>query len=85
MDRLRNAVYLQSGVRLLGSGLDAVLVKEPSQTTKLDADSDWYDQEITLTEARGFQLSRPLVRMSRGPGPPAEDRDLLAIAGPEFG
>src|SRR5207248_7707944 len=54
--RLRNAVYLQSGVRLLGSGLDAILIKEPSTTTKLVADSDWYDQEITLADASGFQV-----------------------------
>jgi len=46
--RLRNAVYLQSKVRLLGSGADTVLVKEPSVTTGLAQDSDWFDQEITL-------------------------------------
>src|SRR5262249_17484516 len=41
--RLRNAVYLQSRVRILGSGLESILLKEPSQTSKLAADSDWYD------------------------------------------
>src|SRR5262249_2991471 len=54
--RLRNAVYLQSGIRLLGSGAESVLIKEPSHTTKLLADSDWYDQEITLADASGFQV-----------------------------
>ena len=39
--RLRNAVYLQPRVRLLGSGTDAVLIKEDSRTSKLAADSDW--------------------------------------------
>src|SRR5262245_41369589 len=43
--RLRNAIYLQSKVRLVGSGKETVLFKEPSVTTKLAADSDWYDQE----------------------------------------
>src|SRR4051794_6212377 len=46
--RLRNSVYLPSKVRLLGSGTETILFKEPSVTTKLAADSDWYDQEITL-------------------------------------
>lgn len=41
--RLRNSIFLQSNVRLLGSGPDTVLLKEPSATTKLAADSDWYD------------------------------------------
>src|ERR1043166_8522363 len=38
--RLRNAVYLQSKVRLLGSGAETVLIKEPSVSCKLAADSD---------------------------------------------
>ena len=54
--RLRNAVYLQSKVRLLGSGTDTVLIKEPSVTTRLAEDSDWYDQEITLEDASGFAV-----------------------------
>src|SRR5262245_1763864 len=49
--KLRNSIFLQSNVRLLGSGAETVLVKEPSATTKLAADSDWYDQEITLENA----------------------------------
>jgi hypothetical protein len=54
--RLRNAVYLQSKVRLVGSGTDTVLFKEPSVTTRLAEDSDWYDQEITLADASGFAV-----------------------------
>ena len=38
-----------------------------------------------ILDARGFRPSRPLLRMSRGPSPPANDRDLLAVVGPEFG
>ena len=52
----RNAVYLQSKVRILGSGLDSVIVKEPSATAKLSQDSDWFDQEITFADAKGFQV-----------------------------
>jgi len=52
----RNAVYLQSKVRILGSGLETVIVKEPSATAKLSQDSDWFDQEITFADAKGFQV-----------------------------
>ncbi len=54
--RLRNAVHLASGVRILGSGDESVLIKQPSHETKLAADSDWYDQEITLENADGFEV-----------------------------
>jgi parallel beta helix pectate lyase-like protein len=54
--RLRNAVYLQSGVNMIGDGPETILIKEPSATSSLDADSDWYDQEITLTDASGFKV-----------------------------
>jgi parallel beta-helix repeat protein len=54
--RLRNAIYLQSGVHLIGAGEQTLLIKEPSVTTALKLDSDWYDQEITLADATGFQL-----------------------------
>jgi hypothetical protein len=65
--RLRNAVYLQSRVRLLGSGTDSVLVKEPSQSAKLAADSDWYDQEITLADAKGFRVGDGVCLRARNP------------------
>lgn len=54
--RLRNAVRLQSGVHLVGDGDQTLLVKEPSATTPLRLDSDWYDQEITLQDADGFRV-----------------------------
>jgi hypothetical protein len=65
--RLRNAVFLQSRVRLLGSGEQTLLVKEPSRTTQLAEDSDWYDQEITLADPGGFEIGhgvclRPAAR-----------------------
>ena len=37
--RLRNAVYLSSNLRLVGSGPDTVLVKEASAASKLAADA----------------------------------------------
>lgn len=54
--RLRNAVHLQSKVRLAGEGERTVLIKETSSTTRLAADSDWFDQEITLDDAAAFEL-----------------------------
>lgn len=54
--RLRNSVFLHSDLRLVGEGAATVLIKEPSTTTKLAEDSDWYDQEITLADARGFEI-----------------------------
>lgn len=54
--RLRNAVYLQAGVNLRGEGAKTLLIKEPSSTTPLQFDSDWYDQEVTLQDASGFRV-----------------------------
>lgn len=54
--RFRNAVYLQSNVRILGSGLDSVITKEPSILARLAEDADWFDQEITLVDARGLEI-----------------------------
>jgi hypothetical protein len=54
--RFRNAVYLQNNVRILGSGLDSVIVKEASVAAKLSKDSDWFDQEITFADAKGFEI-----------------------------
>ena len=54
--RLRNAVYLQSDVHLIGEGDKTLLIKEPSTATPLKLDSDWYDQEITLQDAAGFRV-----------------------------
>jgi hypothetical protein len=58
---LRNAVVLPSRVRLVGSGLDTILTKVPSQSVALADDSDWYDREITLEDARGFRVGDGVV------------------------
>jgi hypothetical protein len=54
--RLRNAVSLRTGVRILGSGPDSVLVKAPQVKSKLAADSESWEQEVTLADASGFQV-----------------------------
>ncbi len=87
--RLRNAVYLQSNVRILGSGDDSVLTKEPSVTMKLAADSDWFDQEITLADASGFRLGdgvclRTTKKQSDSGGAKVVKRTLVARDGNRF-
>lgn len=85
--RLRNAVFLQSKVRLLGEGDRTVLIKEPSATTKLGADSDWFDQEITLEDASAFQLGDGVclrTKREKGGGEIVLKRTLVARAGNRF-
>lgn len=85
--RLRSAIVLQSGLRLVGSGADAVLIKEPSTTTKLVQDSDWFDQEITLADARGFQVGDSVCLRTRNPhhgGQTVIKRTLVARSGNRF-
>ncbi|HEV3339971.1 MAG TPA: right-handed parallel beta-helix repeat-containing protein [Pirellulales bacterium] len=84
---LRNAVYLQSKVRLLGSGDDSVLIKAPSVATRLAVDSDWYDQEITLADASGFRVGDGVCLRTRNPhngGTDVAKRTLVARDGNRF-
>lgn len=78
--RLRNAVFLQSRVRLLGSGADSILIKEPSLISKLAVDSDWFDQEITFADAKGFQVGDGVCLRARHPSDSAPRSSLTLIA-----
>lgn len=84
--RLRNAVYLQSKVRLVGSGATTLLVKEPSVTSGLGQDSDWFDQEITLADPTGFELGDGICLTTKdiGEGPQTVKRTLVARTGNRF-
>ncbi|MFA6563777.1 MAG: right-handed parallel beta-helix repeat-containing protein [Verrucomicrobiia bacterium] len=85
--RMRNAVYLQSKVRLIGSGAESVLLKEPSVTTKLAADTDWYDQEITLADATGFEVGDGIALFAKDKpkaGRTVVKRTLVARSGNRF-
>ena len=85
--RLRNAVYLPSRVRIVGSGADSILLKEPSIVTKLSADSDWFDQEITLARADGFRVGDGVCLRARNPhngGTVVCKRTLVARSGNRF-
>jgi hypothetical protein len=85
--RLRNAVYLASGVRLVGSGADSILIKEPSATSKLVQDSDWYDQEITIAEGHGFRVGDGVCLKAKNPDNGSTTvikRTLVARSGNRF-
>jgi len=87
MYRLRNSIFLQSKVRLLGSGTDTVLVKEPSVVTKLVVDGDHWDQEVTLADPKGFQVGDGVRLVSKDPhgkGTNIVQRTLIASRGNRF-
>ncbi len=85
--KLRNAVYLTNNVRILGSGADSVLVKEPQVSSPLAADSDWYDQEITLADSAGFRIGDGICLRAKNPhngGNTVIKRTLVARSGNRF-
>ena len=85
--KFRNAVYLSSNIRLIGSGPETILVKEPSIKSKLLLDSDWFDQEITLADAKGFQIGDGIclrAKNSDGVGRTVIKRTLVARSGNRF-
>ncbi|MEO1980158.1 MAG: hypothetical protein ABGZ24_06555, partial [Fuerstiella sp.] len=64
----RNAVHLPSKIRLIGSGDDTVITRTASETIPLSADSDWYDQEITLEKSGDFRIGDGITLMAKNPG-----------------
>src|SRR5436190_4292394 len=85
--RMRNSIFLQSKVRLLGSGTDSVLFKEPSATTRLIVDGDHWDQEVTLEDPKGFQVGDGVRLVSKDPygkGTNIIQRTLIASSGNRF-
>lgn len=84
---LRNAVYLASRVRLVGAGRETILVKAPSVSSKLAADSDWFDQEITLANPAGFRVGDGVCLRTKNPhngGVDVAKRTLVARSGARF-
>ncbi|MCH1440439.1 MAG: right-handed parallel beta-helix repeat-containing protein [Rubripirellula sp.] len=84
---LRNSIHLPSGVHLQGCGTDTVLTKIPSQQVALAADSDWYDQEITLAGEADFQIGDGVTLFGKNPhhgGAQVIKRTLVARAGKRF-
>jgi hypothetical protein len=54
--KLRNSIFLHDQVRLIGSGDDTLLIKAPMVKSKLIIDSDWFDQEFTVADGKGFEV-----------------------------
>ncbi len=85
--RLRNSIFLQSDIRLVGSGGESVLFKEPSAATKLLVDGDHWDQEVTLADSKGFQVGDGVRLVSKDPygkGTNIIQRTLIAASGNRF-
>ncbi|MDG1894814.1 MAG: right-handed parallel beta-helix repeat-containing protein [Fuerstiella sp.] len=83
----RNAVHLPSKIRLLGSGDDTVITRTASETIPLSADSDWYDQEITLEKPGGFKVGDGITLVAKNADNGSSiviKRTLLARAGNRF-
>ncbi|MCA9121775.1 MAG: right-handed parallel beta-helix repeat-containing protein [Planctomycetaceae bacterium] len=84
---LRNAVSLPSKIRLLGSGAESIITKIPSESVNLAADSDWYDQEVTLESASNFRVGDGVVLRSKNPDNGSQTvvkRTLVARSGARF-
>ncbi|MEE2936130.1 MAG: right-handed parallel beta-helix repeat-containing protein [Planctomycetota bacterium] len=85
--RLRNSIYLPSGIRLAGHGVESVLTKIASNQVELSADSDWYDQEITLAEAADFRVGDGVTLIGNNPhdgGSQVLKRTLVARSGNRY-
>jgi hypothetical protein len=85
--RLRNSIFLQSNLRLLGSGTETVLLKEPSVTTRLVVDGDHWHQEVSLADSQGFQVGdgvRLVARDPHGKGTNIIQRTVIASQGNRF-
>ncbi len=84
---LRAAINLPSRIRLLGSGADSIITKIASETVALADDSNWFDQEITLAEAKGFRVGDGVLLRAKNPhdgGAEVIQRTLVARSGNRF-
>jgi Right handed beta helix region len=85
--RLRNSVFLQSKVRLIGSGQDSVLVKQPTFDTKIIVDGDHWQQEVVVEDAKGFRVGDGVRLVSTDPyrkGLNIAQRTIVATADNRF-
>lgn len=65
---LNNAIYLRSNIQIEGSGSDTTLIKNRSVQTTLAVDSDWYDDNVTLTASAGFEVGYGICLRAKAPG-----------------
>ena len=84
---LRNSVYLPAKLRLLGSGTETIITKTDSESTSISEDSDWYDQEITLSDPKNFRVGDGVTLTVKNPHNGVTDvikRTLVARSGNRF-
>jgi len=83
--RMGNAVHLRSGVRLAGAGERTVLIKNPSRTTRLAEDTDWYDRQATVEDPSGFEAGGGILLRARdicgGREPNVSQHTVTAVDG----
>lgn len=65
---LNNAIYLRSNIQIEGSGSDTTLIKNRSVQTSLAVDSDWYDDDVTVTASAGFEVGYGICLRAKAPG-----------------
>ncbi len=81
---LRAAVVLRSGIRLVGSGPDSIITRVASERASLAADSDWYDQEVTLAKRGSLRVGDSVVFQAKDPSHGADiviKRTIVGRAG----
>jgi hypothetical protein len=54
--RLSNSVRLRSGIELVGSGPETLLIKQPAATVAITEDLDWYEKRVTVADASPFKV-----------------------------
>jgi len=85
--RFENALALRSGVRILGSGPETVLVKNDFLESPLAVDSDWYQSDITLEKPDGFEEGMGIALFAQCPhhnGQSIVKRSLIGRDGNRF-
>ena len=65
---LNNAIYLRSNIQIEGSGSETTLIKNRSVQTSLAVDSDWYDDNVTVTASAGFEVGYGICLRAKAPG-----------------
>lgn len=83
----RNSVYIPSKLRIVGSGPETILTKGPSESIDLSEDSDWYDQEITLSKKSGLRVGDGVVLFAKNAHNGDQEvikRTLVAQSGNQF-
>ncbi|MEE3233497.1 MAG: right-handed parallel beta-helix repeat-containing protein [Candidatus Latescibacterota bacterium] len=66
--KMQNSLFLQSGVRIVGSGKDTTLYKAPSFSSNLICDADWYEKQIKVSDSSGFSVGCGIVIQSQHAG-----------------